>query len=146
LNGTGAPGLFIGTLTDGTSSWLAVEWRVFEFGQTDLKVFQTWIGLNGTEDISYAYDPAALPGPTAVGNPLTVGAENLDGSAGGQITGPPTEDLRVTSTPGSPGGTVSYSFTVQGATAGTGTVTTKMTSPAVYGQAIAVQDITVSRR
>ncbi len=52
-----------------------------------------------TEDITFAYDPANLPADPA-GFPFNVGAENADGSAGDQIAGLPTEDLRVTSTPG----------------------------------------------
>nr|BFE89125.1 hypothetical protein GCM10020093_117260 [Planobispora longispora] len=62
LDGTGAPGVLATILTDGTSDWLVVEWRLNVFGTTDLKVFQQWIGLNGTEDITYTYDPANLPG------------------------------------------------------------------------------------
>ncbi|MEU8173228.1 hypothetical protein AB0C14_10150 [Microbispora hainanensis] len=42
--------------------WLVVEWQVYLYGTNSLKVFQQWIGLNGTEDISYAYDPGNLSG------------------------------------------------------------------------------------
>jgi len=124
---------------------LVVEWRVHEFGQTQLKVFQTWIGLNGEQDITFNYDPANLPGAT-VGEPLTVGAENSDGSGGESVATPPTEDLRVTSTPAIVGGKASYSLTVVGATLGVGQVTTTMTSPAVPGQTVDVENITVNRK
>ena len=58
---------------------------------------QTWIGLNGTQDISYAYDPANLPPPdTPLGGDFITGAENDDGSRGSNLglNVAPTEDLR----------------------------------------------------
>jgi VCBS repeat-containing protein len=98
LDGTGAAGIFIATLTDGVDSWIVVEWRVNVFGTTSQRVFQVWIGVNGVEDITYAYNPAALPADPN-GQPFVVGAENLDGTSGASIAGLPTEDLRVTSDP-----------------------------------------------
>ena len=136
--------MFIGTLTDGVASWLVVEWRVNEFGTNNLKVFQTWIGLNGAEDITYTYDPANLPSaPT--GEALTVGAENADGSAGGHIDGAPTEDLRVASVGGNDGGSVTYSFKVRGVTPGRGQVLTTLGSPSVAGRSLEWDPITVNR-
>lgn len=143
LDGTGAPGVYAGTLTDGVNDWLVVEWRVNVYGTSNLKVFQQWIGLNGTEDITYAYDPSNLPGDPPAGYGLTVGAENADGTAGGQITGPPTTDLRVSSTPGAPGGTLSYTMKIKGISAGIGTVTTGTSTPQVKGLTIEVDKITV---
>ncbi|SNS09229.1 PA domain-containing protein [Streptosporangium subroseum] len=143
LDGTGAPGVFVGTLTDGVNDWLVVEWRLNLFGTADTKVFQQWIGLNGAEDITYTYDPGNLPGEPPASYGLTVGAENAEGTAGGQITGPPTEDLRVTSTPGAPGGTLTYTMKVKGVTKGTGTVTTGTSTPQVKGLTIEVDKITV---
>ncbi|MEV4376285.1 S8 family serine peptidase [Streptosporangium sp. NPDC049644] len=143
LDGTGAPGVYAGTLTDGVSDWLVIEWRVNLYGTTDTKVFQQWIGLNGTEDITYTYDPGNLPGAPPAGYGLTVGAENGDGTAGGQITGPPTEDLRVTSTPGAPGGSLTYTMKIKGVSAGTGKVTTGTSTPQVKGVTIEVDKIVV---
>jgi subtilisin family serine protease len=149
LDGTGAPGIFATTLTDGVDDWIVVEWRVNFFGTTDTQVFQTWIGINGTEDITFAYDPANLPDNPPAGFGLTVGAENTDGSAGAQTapTNPgtaPTEDLRVTSTPGAPGGSMTYSFDVRGASTGSGTVRTDMTTPLVRGTTTDVDTVTVT--
>jgi subtilisin family serine protease len=143
LDGTGAPGVYVGTLTDGVNRWLVVEWHVDLYGTDDLKVFQQWIGLNGTEDISYAYDPDNLPGDPGADYGLTVGAENSEGNAGGQISGPPTQDYRITSTPGAPGGTLSYTFTVKGVSTGTGSVTTATSTPQVKGITVEVDKITV---
>jgi subtilisin family serine protease len=144
LDGTGAPGIFIATLTDGVNDWLVIESRLNVFGTTSQRVFQAWIGVNGTEDITFAYDPANLPANPS-GLPFNVGAENADGSAGDQIAGLPTEDLRVTSTPGAPGGSLTYSFNVRGVTAGVGTVRTDLTTPLVRGTTTDVDTINVTR-
>ncbi|MEV4360102.1 S8 family serine peptidase [Nonomuraea sp. NPDC049625] len=143
LDGTGAPGVFATVLTDGVNRWLVVEWRVNLFGTTDLKVFQQWIGVNGAEDISYAYDPANLPGAPPAAAGLTVGAENAEGTAGDQITGPPTEDLVVKSTPAVPGGTLTYSMKVKGVSTGAGKVTTATSTPQVRGITVEVDKITI---
>ncbi|MBF8192578.1 S8 family serine peptidase [Nonomuraea sp. K274] len=143
LDGTGAPGIFATILSDGINRWLVVEWRVNLFGTTATKVFQQWIGLNGVEDISYAYDPANLPGAPPAGFGLTVGAENDEGTAGDQITRPPAEDLVVRSTPETPGGTLTYSMKVKGVRSGAGKVTTVTSTPQVRGITVEVDKITV---
>ncbi|TMR24775.1 serine protease [Nonomuraea turkmeniaca] len=143
LDGTGAPGILATILSSGANRWLVVEWRLNLFGTTDTKVFQQWIGLNGTEDVSYAYDPANLPGAPPASYGLTVGAENQEGTAGDQITGPPTEDLVVKSTPAVPGGTLTYSMKVKGVSPGVGKVTTATSTPQVRGITVEVDKITV---
>jgi len=145
LNGTGAPGAFVATLSDGVDTWLVVEWRVFAYGTSDLKVFQAWIGLNKTEDISYTYDPANLP-TQPTGQDLTVGAENINGSGGAEIQGAPTGDLSVTTSGAKPGGTASYQFTVRGLHSGTGHILTTLTSPAVPGKTLVWNAIRVNQQ
>jgi VCBS repeat-containing protein len=98
LDGTGAPGIYATILTDGVSDWIVVEWRLNVFGTTSRRTFQVWIGANGTEDITFAYDPANLPA-SPFGLPFAVGAENLDGTHASSIDGTPAGDLRVTSVP-----------------------------------------------
>jgi subtilisin family serine protease len=143
LDGTGAPGIFIAILSDGVNDWIVVESRLNVFGTTSQRVFQAWIGVNGTEDITFAYDPVNLPADP--GFPFNVGAENAEGSAGDQIAVLPTEDLRVTSTPGAPGGLLTYSFDVKGVMAGVGTVRTDLTTPLVRGTTTDVDTINVTR-
>ncbi len=145
LDGTGAPGISVGTLTDGKHSLIVVQWQVNVFGTANARTFQTWIGVNGTQDISFAYDPDNLPAAPG-SQALTVGAENSDGSGGGQISGLPTGDLVVTSTDPQPGGSVSFTLEVQGASTGTGTVTSTMTSPSILGTTVKEATITVNRR
>ena len=149
LDGTGAPGIYATVLTDGVNDWTVVEWRVNVFGTSSLRVFQAWIGANGTEDIVFAYNPANLPVAPGPAYGLTVGAENVEGNRGAQTaptfpgTGP-TQDLRVTSTPGAPGGTFTYSFGVRGIQVGTGTVRTDLTTPLVRGTTIDVDAIHIT--
>ncbi len=143
LDGTGAPGIFAELLTDGVDDWLVIEWRLNVFGTTSQRVFQAWIGVNGVEDITFAYDPAALPADPA-GFPFNVGAENDNGSAGSQIAGLPTEDLRVISAPAIPGGTATYSVVVRGTSPGTHNVTTSATAPIVNGTTTDVDPISVT--
>ncbi|WP_283134309.1 S8 family serine peptidase [Rhizohabitans arisaemae] len=143
LDGSDALGIYAATLTDGVDDWLVIEWRVNVYGTSSQRVFQQWIGLNGTEDITYTYDPANLPAAPPAGYGLTVGAENADGSAGSQIAGLPTQDLRVTSTPGAPGETMTYTFKIMGLYLGRYDVTTSMSTPLVRGDTVDVDKITV---
>lgn len=145
LDGTGTPGVSVGILSDGTHRWLVLEWQVKVWGTSSGRTFQTWIGLGATQDISFTYDEDNLP-QDPDGQPLTVGAENSDGSGGGQITGLPTGDLVVTSTAAQPGGTAQYTLEVQGASSGIGTVTSTMTSPSILGTTVKESTITVNRR
>lgn len=144
LDGTGAPGIYVGLLTSGTSRWAVVEWQVNVWGTTSNRHFQVWIGLNGTQDIVFAYDPAALPANP--NQPYLVGAENADGTGGASLPAGalPTGDLRVTSTAPTPGGTASYTVRVRGLIPGTGTVTSTMTTPIVPGTTVVTDDVKVN--
>ncbi|WP_109508333.1 S8 family serine peptidase [Nocardioides speluncae] len=134
LDGTGAPGVFVATLTDGVNTWIVVEYQVNVFGTTSNRTFQTWIGVNGTQDITFAYNPANLPADPN-GQPFLVGAENEAGQ-GDMVAVLPTGDQRVTSTDPAPGGTATYSMLINGVSVGTGTVTTTMTATGVPGKTI----------
>jgi hypothetical protein len=144
LDGTGAPGLLVATLSDGVDTWIVVEWQVNVFGTMSNRHFQIWLGINGTEDITFAYDPAALPADPA-GQPFLVGAENVAGTGGEQLPMGtlPTEDLRVVSTAPTPGASVSYTVTVRGLFPGTGRVVTEMVSPDIPGATVVSSSIEV---
>jgi hypothetical protein len=153
LNGTnGGRGLLAGVLSDDAGNrWLVVQWDTQTFGATatdQIIQMQTWIGLNGVQDISYAYDPANLPAGTAQGGDLVVGAENEEGSRGSNLglNVNPTEDLVVTSTAGTPGGVLHYRVGYKGQDRGNATITTLMDTPSVRGTTADVQHITVRRR
>jgi hypothetical protein len=122
LEGTDSEGIFAAVLSDDTNSWIVIEYRLEVFNTEDLRTFQVWIGIDGVEDITYAY-AAAQTDPN--GQDFLVGAENQLGQ-GDMEAVLPTADLRVDSTDAVAGDVVSYSVTVQGASDGTGTVTTEM--------------------
>jgi hypothetical protein len=85
LNATAAGAMRIGSLTDGTETWIVVDWEaVPEFNiPTNLHSFQIWIGVQGDDhpgqDISYVYGTTTGNGNAGL---LTVGAENDDGTVG----------------------------------------------------------------
>lgn len=145
LDGTGADGFRIGTLTDGTNTWIVVDWRVRLFGTSSDRQMEAWIRIGGTEDISYTYEPATtLNQGTPAGFGLTVGAENLSGTAGAQIAGPPTGDYVITTTPGTPGESYSYTLNVKGVTAGSQSLKTSMQSNLTLGSTVVSTPITVT--
>jgi hypothetical protein len=142
LDGSGALGILANVLTDGVNTWLVIEWRVNDFGTTSSRVFQAWIGVDGFQDITYAYDgPQANP----IGQPFGYGAENETGQGDMVFDALPTVDQRVTSTDPTPGASYSYSVTVQGKKAGAGVVTSEMTVPDQPGATTIVRsNVTVS--
>ncbi len=143
LDGTGTPGIYVSTLTDGIESWIVVEWRVDLYGTSSRKVFQTWIGLNGSEDISFAYDGAPVYPGDAYG--VGVGAENPDGAGTTTVTAgtAPAGDMRVTSAAVTPGATVQWDVTVQGTAEGTATIEAEATSDAHPGTVVATNTLEV---
>ena len=150
LDGTARPGISVATLGDGVNNWTVVQWDVHIFGDLSpagVRRMQVWLGANGTEDVSYAYDIGTV-GAAAPADPgLTVGAENESGTAGAQIpAGPPASDYIITTTPGRPGASLTYSLTVRGDSRGTGTLLTAMSSDIVAGTTALTTDIKVTRR
>lgn len=141
LDGTGAQGVYATVLTDGVNSWLVFEYRVNVFGTASARVFQVWIGIDGTQDITFAYDPANPP--SNPGQSFLVGAENQFGN-GDMAAVLPTADQRVTSTAPTPGASVTYTVTVKATERGIGTVTTEMTGPDLPGTAIVRNEIRIS--
>jgi hypothetical protein len=147
LDGTAAPGLYARTLelTDGSGrAWIVFEWDVAVYQTNSRRHFQVWIGVNGVEDVSFDYDPAALPADP--GLPFQVGAESVDGTSGDALPGLPAADLIVATTPAAPGESVSYTVVVVGLLAGTGTVTTSMRTPIVPGTTVVRNTVRVSDR
>jgi hypothetical protein len=143
LDGSNDEGIRAAILEDaGTGqAWLVLEWQVKVFGTDSNRHFQVWLGLNGTEDITYAYDPAALPASSALAT--VVGAENINGSGGDTITLPVTGDLRVTSSAPTPGASVTYRVGLRGVDRGTGVVTTTMDSPDIPGTTVVQSEVVV---
>ncbi|MEJ7582759.1 MAG: S8 family serine peptidase [Acidimicrobiales bacterium] len=147
LDGSGTEGLRAAILSDSVTgdAWVLIQWDVYLFGTTTPVAAQVWVGLNGTEDVSYAY-PGPQPDPGPAG--LTVGAENIDGSSGAQVSLPQAlsgESLRVATDGGAKGEAAIYRLYVRGVVPGVGVVTTAMNSPAVPGTTVKRGVITIRR-
>lgn len=148
LDGSGAPGVRAALVTRGAKKWVVVQWNVHIFGVTTAagaRVMQAWIGVNGTQDISYAYGASAkgVGVPGTIG--LTVGAENMKGTAGAQISGPPAGSYVVTGTPPRPGGSLGYSLIVGGSQPGRQALTSTLDSDLVAGTTRVRSPIIVTR-
>jgi hypothetical protein len=147
LDGTGSPGIRAAVLDFSPVHYLVVQWDVHVHGSDSPRTFEAWIGVDGTEDIHFTYDQSRLPSADGLAGPLSVGAENADGSGGDGLglDVAPTRDLTVFSTPGAPGGAISYRFAVAGVRPGRGSVTTAVKAATVRGETTAVADISVTR-
>jgi subtilisin family serine protease len=133
-------GFRIGILGDGTNNWIVGEWNVHVFGApSNTDTFEAWIGINGTQDISYTYGTLNDPGL-----PFAVGAENADGTAGSTVSGLPSGDVVVNSTPGVPGGSVAFTAPFRGTLAGPGTVETDMTTSITRDTSVSRANVTVT--
>jgi uncharacterized repeat protein (TIGR01451 family) len=104
-------------LTDGTGKeWAVFDWEeVPNFGDHEPNSFQVWIGLNGVQDITYAFGPVS----DGDGGFLTVGAENRFGNRGQNAffngTAPiEGTEVVITSMPGGPGETKVVTFKAKG--------------------------------
>ena len=139
LDGTDAEGVRLATLTDGTNDWLIVQWEVNVFGTTDTRAFQAWIGLGAEQDISFTY-AAAQTDPN--GQDYLVGAENSAGEGDVEAL-LPGEDLVVTSSDPTPGGSLAYTVRARGIAEGRGVVRTEMTADGVLGVTTASSRIRV---
>ncbi|HEX5598164.1 MAG TPA: S8 family serine peptidase [Micromonosporaceae bacterium] len=146
LTGVGAEGIRIAS-TVGENRWLVVEWNLNVWGTTSNRHFQVWIGLNGTEDIVFAYDPRALPALPA-DQAAVIGAENSTGTGGEQLpTGvAPSQDLRIVSSPPQAGSSVSYTVQVTGLLAGAGVLTSEMTAATLPGTTVVSSSVEVRER
>jgi subtilisin family serine protease len=145
LNPGAAGAIRIGTLTDGVNTWLVVDWAaVKEFSTAKTASFEVWIGVNGAEDITFAY--GTIQGNGDLGF-LTVGAENRFGNRGANYyvngTGAlpdGTTQLRVSTSPPVPGETKTITFKVRGLLPGAWRNCAEMTSNFLFGTATSCVD------
>ena len=109
----------MGTLTDGVHTLDRRRARRLRLGDdvaADLPDLDR--DRDGTQDISFTYDPSRLPADPN-GQPFLVGAENEIGQ-GAMSAVLPTTDLVVTSTTPVPAESLAYSVTVLGIKPGAG--------------------------
>lgn len=137
----GAGALRVGTLTDGVTSWIVVDYNaVEEYGTNAPNSFQIWIQTGDTEGISYGY--GAL---SAIGSPLVAGAENRDGTSGVNIVPATNAQFVVTTAGPTPGGSVTFDYSARGEKKGTYTLAARLTSPLLRTTSIAPVTIQVNK-
>ena len=138
--------VMIGTLTDGTDSWIVAEWQGVPIytDSTITNTFQVWIGYTQPDDISFTYGPSISAGDSGH---LTVGAENKYGNTGEAVyydgVGTPpaptnTDDyvVDVSSVPGAPGGSAVIEYSMIGNVPGRWQNCAEMSSDAFAGTSI----------
>jgi hypothetical protein len=141
LNPAAGGAMRIGTLTDGVSTWLILDWEnVPNYSSGAPNNFQIWIQIGAVEDVTFTYGTVTL-GDTGL---LTVGAENSFGNSGGNYyyngtgTAPSSaEDVRVSSAPAAPGETHTVTFQAKGGKAGPWTNCAYMTGSLFDGTNVA---------
>jgi hypothetical protein len=150
--GGGAGSIRIATLTDGSTTWLVVDWAaVKNFSNATTHTFETWIRLSGggagtgpvSEEITLTYSATAntaSPDPGSGGNS---GAENRDGTSGKNLTTPAnTTEWHVNTAPPAAGGTATIEYDASAKKAGTYTTVAGMTSNVTSGTTQAVHTLT----
>jgi len=148
LNPAAGGAMRIGILTDGVRSWVIFDWEAVQnYGDGQPNSFQVWIGIDGVEDISFAY------GDVTAGDSgfLTVGAENSFGNTGQNVyfngvgVAPANgTELVVSSIPGLPGETHTITFSAAGLMAGAWTNCADMTSDLFQGVSSACFTVNVT--
>jgi subtilisin family serine protease len=149
----GAGSIRIGTLTDGSDSWLIVDWEaVKNFGNATTHTFEIWLRLAGgaagagasSEQTTMSYDANAGGGDPDSGS--NWGAENRDGSSGVNLASPPAtgSEYAVNTSPPAAGGTTTLTYDVWSKFAGTYHSVASMTSDLTPGVTQVSQTITVT--
>jgi subtilisin family serine protease len=144
LNPAAAGAVRVGTLTDGSDTWIVVDWDgVREFSLPRLASFEVWIGIDGDAhpgtDVSYAFGTIQGNGD---GGFLSVGAENVTGTRGqntyynGVGTLPSNGTQLVVGSAAGASGTHTITFDAKGTSAGPWTNCVSMTSPTFDGTSV----------
>jgi Subtilase family/PA domain/Fibronectin type-III domain len=157
---TGAGAIRIGTLTDGTNTWIVVDWNgVKNFGNATTHSFEVWLrvasGGAGTgpssEQVTFSYGGATDAGNAGSGDPdsgQNWGAENRDGSSGANIASAPANgsEYIVHTTPPTAGGSVTVPFDITAKKNGDGIWSSiaSLTSNTTAGTTQVVQTLTVT--
>jgi hypothetical protein len=149
----------IGTLTDGSSTWLVVDFdHVKNFSNATTHSGELWFrlasGAAGTgpssEQITMDYGSGTAPANAALGDPgsaMNWGAENRDGTSGKNIPSAPADGSEYRPVLGAPvpGGLVTIPFDIfSKADPGTYHSDARMTSDQTPGTTIAASTITVT--
>ncbi len=141
-------GVRIATLTDGTDSWIIVDWEnVPVYGTSNQRDFQIWLQETSSattgEGTWMEYDAMGPGDATAT---LEVGAENRDGTSAktlGTNTVPSTNGYEVVMGAPTAGGTKTITYDLFGRRTGNFDVKALMTSDVTQGTAIQIVKVHV---
>jgi uncharacterized repeat protein (TIGR01451 family) len=132
----------VATLTDGTTTWLVVDFDNVPNYTGGANTFEAWIQVGTTEGITFTYGPSLTMGD---GGALTIGAENKYGNSGanyyyngtGTFPGANFDAVVVSSVPGAPGETHVLTLTAKGDKKGAWTNCAQLTGDTFFGTNIA---------
>ncbi len=152
LNPSFGGSIRIGTLTDGSNTWIVVDFEsVRNYDTPDTHTFEIWLQTSGgaagagasSEQITFSYDTNGPGDPDGVPN---WGAENRAGTSGVNLASQPADgsEYKVNTTPPAPGGVATLSFDVWSKAAGTYNSVASMTSSTTPGTTQSTQVITVT--
>jgi hypothetical protein len=158
LNPSAGGAIRIGTLTDGSNTWLVVDFdHVKNFSNATTHSGEIWIrlasGAAGTgpssEELTMDYGTGSAAGNAGAGDPgsaMNWGAENRDGSSGKNISSAPADGSEYRPVLGAPvpGGSVSIPFDITSKKVGTWHSDASLTSDQTSGTTIAPTAITVT--
>jgi hypothetical protein len=140
----------IATLTDGTNTWLVIDYaavRNFSNATTHTGElwFQTSDGSPASEQITISYG-AANASAGDPGSGINWGAENRTGTSGVNMSAPPANDTEFSVNTGPPtvGGSVTFTYDASADTPGSYNTVASMTSNVTPGIAQVVQTLTVT--
>ncbi len=151
--GGGAGAIRIATLTDGSTTWLVVDWNgIKNFSDATTHTFEIWLRLDGggagtgpsSEQVTLSYGTAntASPDPASGGNS---GAENRDGTSGKNLATPANDtEWSVNTSPPTPGGSQVVTYDLSAKLPKTYSSTASMTSNLTPGSTQVVQQVTVT--
>ena len=148
LNPAAAGAIRIGTLTDGTSTWLVVDWAgVRNFSNATTHTFEIWIKIGTTaasEEITYSYGANGAGDP---GSGTNWGAENRNGTSGKNIPSQPANgsEFVVLTAPPQAGGSITIGYDASARKASAYTSTAAMTSNVTPGTTQVVQTFLVTK-
>jgi hypothetical protein len=147
LNPAAAGAIRIGTLTDGVSNWIVIDWAgVRNFSNPTTHSFEVWLKTGATpttEEVTMAYGTAGAGDPASGVN---WGAENRDGTSGKNLAAPPANgsDWKVNLAPPQAGGTSTVTFDVSATRFGTYPSLASLTSNVTPGITQVPVDLTVT--
>jgi subtilase family protein/PA domain-containing protein len=156
LNPPAAPsggGIRIATLTDGSSTWLVVDWsEIPNFSNSTRHSFEIWLRLAsgaagtgaGSQQITLIYGDGNTANPDT-GSGGNSGAENRDGTSGKNLVTPADDtEWLVNMTGPTAGGTATIGYDASARRAGTYTTVAGMTSDVTPGTTQVVVTLTVT--